>query len=438
MARMSGLGSVVSRTTGTAVAPFVPSKGATALQVELALQKREGLATAFIKSARFGYVRLVPAPGIAMLSARVESENLVRDQVTFQELETASSPYFAFKTDLFKFHGRKDRDAWDLLRRPQTYADLEEENIEEKFPEDLPSRALICAFDRVIAHNRWRHILRKRRLQAIFSLPLVAMSFGWPFLGQAVERAAAIAVDAPAGLGEAWSRYLTGGIATAVAVALAGALALRLRYHLDNHTNAFEHVNESSCQILANHMTRVNSDIRALFNKLMSDITSSQANLQDVSHPEWAEKAKRVFKAALWEARRIESLEHFWQLRLEKLRLFEIAGNEIGNWLSRAIAVALVAVALLLAPVVWHPATAAIAAAIWWIGRTTRRREYGFDMRRIVAQGFQETWEPFCKLGYYDKIAQEYGDCKNQIRTTLVKDVFGTGSPGGQRRSRGE
>jgi hypothetical protein len=80
-----------------------------------------------------------------------------------------------------------------------------------------------------------------------------------------------------------------------------------------------------------------------------------------------------------------------------------------------------------------------VAVAIWYLGWTTRRPGYGFDMSRIVAQGFQKSWQPFSELGYYDRIAQEYGDCKSQYRATALKDlVVGAALPGGQRRSRSE
>jgi hypothetical protein len=417
------------------MAPFTPSKEATAHQIAAQLTRREQIAQQFIEAAPLGYVKLNSEPNITMLSSRVGKDNLVRDPNKVRDLEKLSNQYFGFRTELFKFQVRQDRTAWDLLQRPQSYADLEEENIEEKFPEDIESRALICALGRVIGKNRWKHIVRKRLLQIVFSLPMVALLLWWPSLIVAIENMTPIVRDLSSGLSPASRSYLVGAIMISVVAVVAVALTARLRYLLGHHTLQFTAVNESSCQILARVMTSVHADIVALFNKLIKDdITTSQVNFEDVSRQDWVENAKKVFRAALWEAKRMEYLERFWQLRLERLRLFEIVGNEIGNLTSRAVAVAILAVSLWLAPNLWHPVTVAIAVGIWYIGWTTRKQEYGFDMDRIEHQGFQKAWKPFCDLGYYEKIAQEYGDSKNQIRTFSMQNVFGAGSPSGQKR----
>ena len=340
-----------------------------------------------------------------------------RRRSLLDELREESERFFGFKTSLFKFHRRSHRGLWSLIWHPQSYADLEEENIEEKFPGDIQSRALVCALNKVIGHNQRRHILKKRLLQAIATAPLIAAGVLWPaIVAFLAERMEGVTV-----LGYATDAVVTASAAAiglcAAYVALAASL---MRFALTHMMHAFSEVNANSCQVLSNHMTKISARIRGISNKLLNiDITLSQNNLESIKHEDWPSKVERAFKLALWEPKRIGSMERFWQLQLERLRRFEVLSDAAGNWLSRALAAGLVGVAL-----AWiylqhgglalHAGTVVLTLGAWYFGQLTRRRQYSFGMDEIVQQGFERNWSPFSSMRYYHNIAQQFRSSKGE------------------------
>lgn len=205
-------------------------------------------------------------------------------------------------------------------------------------------------------------------------------------------------------------------------------------------------MNSNGCLVLSEHMTGVNAKIKGLFNRLLiTDIALSQANFESVRRDEWPSGVERIFKLALWQAKRIEYLEKFWQVRLERLRLFKIISDEVGNTSSRFIALALAGLSIGASYIVWdqgglfHPSTLALIATAWYLGWLTRKPEYSFGMDAIVRQGFGGSWVPFSSLRYYDSVAQQYGGCKAQIQIYILQGMgLVLGGPGQQRPRQGE
>jgi hypothetical protein len=390
------------------------------------------MADEFIEPARLGYVRLKPAPQITTTSDGIGERNLVDDrtcgaQELLDKLGEESERFFDFEAKLFKFHGRFDRGLWHLIWHPQSYADLEEENIEEKFPGDIQSRALVCALNNVIRHNQRKHILKKRLLQAIATAPLIAAAVFWfsivAFLAERIDGITAFGYTPDVAV-------TATGAAIGLCVGYVALAASAMRFALSHMMHAFSEVNASSCQVLSNHMTRTCAKIKGISNKLLNiDITLSQNNLESIKHEDWPSKIEQIFKLALWEPKRIEAMERFWQLQLERLRRFEALSDAIGNWLSRGLAAGLVGATLAWIYVqnggfVLHAGTLAMMLGAWYFGRLTRRRQYSFGMDEIVQQGFERNWIPFGSVRYYHNIAQQFRSSKGEIRMYKLRIVF--------------
>jgi hypothetical protein len=443
------------------VVEFKPSNQAREYHIRAAIRARDEKARDFLVPSQFGYVTLRPRINIRTRSDAIDDDmNLVDVDIhkedtrrLLEDLAENAGQYFAFRTELFKFHARKDRNLWDLFRRPQTYADLEEENIEERFPEDRDYRALMCALNIVIRHNQWNHIIKKRVLQAIFSVPLVVGYIWWPDL---ITRLESI-VRAPwlEQLGVAHAAREVASVTALLLVLLYMLLAgFGMAYALKYLMQAFALPNAFSCQVLARHLTRVSAKIIGLFKKLLdTDINLSQMNVAKVSKVNWPQRVTIVFKLALWEGRRIEYLEKFWQLRFERMRLFELVSDEVGNMSSRLIAVAVIATAIGTSYLIWdrlaifHMETLALVIAVWYLGRLTRKPKYSFDMDAIRHQFSAVKYEAgqtgdtdgasegeLIDLHYYGRVGQQFGGSKATIRNSMVEGIFpaGGGGAGGQ------
>ncbi|MGE0851867.1 MAG: hypothetical protein AB7O44_19950 [Hyphomicrobiaceae bacterium] len=424
---------------GTALVPFTPSREATELRIRAALDERSRIATGFVERARLGYRRLKPAPRIATVTDGIGDTNLVDDpkpetQALLQELGEQSKHYFDYKVELFKFHRRFDRGVWSLFKRPQTYADVEEENIEEKFPGDIRSRALMCGLNMVIKYNQWKHIAKKRLLQVGFTMPVALLYVWWTSV---ISYVAGHLPAGEAGVVYWWADKVDP--ATAIVLALGGGYifgaTLLMRYFLSHMMHMFEEVNANSCQVLSNHMNKVSAKIKGIYIKLLiTDITLSQNTLESIKSEDWPWKVERVFRLALWVAKRVEYLEQFWQLQLERLRLFETVSDFIGNFVSWFLTFLLIGGAIGASYLLYgssdlaHSGILLLVVAAWYFGRVTRKPEYSFGMDDIVRQGFEGDWSPFSTVKFYDNIAQQFRSSKGDIRINKLRDVLFTQS----------
>lgn len=425
---------------GTALMPFSPSRKATELSIRAALEDRNKMAEGFVEPARLGYKRLKPAPNITTVTDGIGDINLVDDpkpetQKLLRELGEESKQYFDYKAELFKFHHRSDRGIWNLVWRPQTYADLEEENIEEKFPVDKGSRAMMCALNKVLKYNQWKHILKKRLLQLGFSVPMVMLYIWWTAIVGYVADNSLVAALASSSW---WYGAIDPGVAAVAVLALGYVLTatVLLQYMLGHMMHMFEEVNANSCQVLSNHMNRISGKIKAIYTKLLiTDITLSQNDLESIKSEDWPAKVERVFRLGLWMPNRVECLERFWQLQLERLRLFENVSDAIGNFTSWLVTAGVIGSAIVATYYVsgsWdiiQPGLVILAGAAVYFGRVTRRSEYSFGMDDIVRQGFERDWTPFSSVKYHANIAQQFRSSKGDIRINKLRDVFTSSTP---------
>ena len=424
--------------TGTAVTPFVPTRRS---KIADRLAKRRGLTSEYIADAAFGYRKLKNDIELGSILDKIKGDvNLVIEdggdtKSLLKELCEQSNFYFDYETDLFHFHDQHDKGFIHFFRRPFTFADLEEESIEEKFPDDIEARALIRALYSILKKNQWNHIYQKRIIQASFSFPIALIGFAWPLIAPLISRTLNLNVF------QGMVRYIPDLLVSVMSfvpfvlvLALYGFIADRImRKLLEYVTGLFTEINGTSCHILSNDLTALNGALARTFTKLLvSDIVTSQARLEVVEKPDWPEKATRVFTLAMWIARRIEYLEKFWQLQMERLRVFEMISDEFGNMTSRVVAIlvlALYGVGLAcfyswggLADIASNMSMFVVATiVVWHLSRVSCRSRYSFNMNDIVHQGFQKKWQPFKSIGYYQRIAEQYGNGISALRFTLLR-----------------
>ncbi|WP_395646164.1 hypothetical protein [Terricaulis sp.] len=356
------------------------------------------------------------------------------------ELGAAAETFFTFRPRFFRYVVPHKQRVRDLIRNPFSHADLEEEEIEEKFPDDIRRRALLKALNFVLVRNQLRHIYRKRTYQAAYSVALIAIAIVWLVLGEGALRmawstlpASAIrdALLSPAAVLAAWA-------ASFILVMLASFPLLRFFYRRDllNTTDRFKSSNETACAKASESMTNFSKEVGERFSNLINAIRGSEDHLELVREEHWPAHAREIFRIALWDAKRVECLEKFWQLQFERLRIYELILDRLGNLTSVLLAWVLVftvasvlAVVALLTRDVAHLAMSGgvLVAALWIIrrfGRISRDEKMSFDMNDIIDQGLETRWPPFSKIDYYDRIAQEIENGLGAKRIIKIQNIF--------------
>lgn len=424
--------------TSTSTA-LIEYEGIQPLQAELdsEIATRDKIAISYVVKTGVGYHGLKPGITISTISDRIGDKNLVVDasksaESLLQELEERSKRYFEFRIDLFKFYSRHDRGFMGLFMIPMTHALLEEETIEQKFPDDVQARALMLAFNAVIRKNQYTHILHKRCLQIAFTLPIFILYLLWPALGSLPLSYLGVQLDRFLPSIMVGAGFLSLSALCFIFLLLAYLLLTRvlMTFCLSLVTTVFKHSNEASCDRIITVLTGLNSNIARLFNKLnFTDIAASQADFNMVSDDLWPGQTERVFKLSLWTARRIEHLERFWQIQLERLRVFELISDRLGNYSSIGVWLLFQIVALgvdagrvyLDEWTSWLPALMlflVFALASWWIGLLSRQDRFSFGIGDIRRQGF-DAWAAFGKLKYYDRISSQYRNGKAEIQKEI-------------------
>jgi hypothetical protein len=415
--------------TGTAVVPFTSSRQAEELLIQAAVARRNKLSETFIVPLRLGYVELTPAPEINTISEGIGETNLASDfrpetQKLIRELEKQAEKYFKYRGELFKFNNRDHRNLFDLLKRPQTYADLEEENIEEKFPEDIEYRAFMCALNKAIKRNQYIHIIKKRLRQFYYTLPVAVLFVFWSYLVNNLNNVLAdmrlpiLSMAIPRASFSPWILMLASLLYIFIA-------RYMIKNELEQHVHLFLAANTGSCRTLNAIMTNINSKIRSLYNRLLKDIRLSQAAFENITNNEWPSRVEKVFKLAIWQGKRIEYLERFWQIQFEKLRVFQLVSSLGGNMLSYFVSALIVTIAFIITLLV--PGNGRVIGidlaififAAWYFGYLTRKSEYSFSIDTIVKQGLEKNWISF-NSQYYNGIGQQMRSDKDEIRTAKL------------------
>jgi len=415
----------------TALAPY---DGSAEGGHEARVTYRHELARKHIAAGKGNYAILSVDPETTSPLSNYDERTLFRgDSDDLGVLRTLSERYFNFRPALFKFHLRPGRTLADLLpwRRPATHADLEDEDVEQKFPDDINIRAAIEALNLVIVENQVRHIRLKRWYQFLASAVVVVFAVIWFFFGHLLSavilQSLSPELNTPAA---GWGLWLFFTIAFLAGIARSAQAVLKRELH--DTTDLFKAANEASCSRLVSVMTRFNGDIRARFTKLLSSIKDTAEVWELVKSETWPDKAGDVFKVAMWEGKRVESIEKFWQTQFERLRLFELISDYVGNLSSMAIAIAIsivLGLALLIGVAFDQSLLEAMARAacllvpalfaIWHFGAISRRPGLSFGMADIVDE-FKDRWQHFSTLRYYENLAGQFKWGMDAKRTNIV------------------
>jgi hypothetical protein len=400
------------------------------------IKARDALIDQYIEIHGGRYRHLTAAPDVRSSSDSFEvSQGLFGADAATQrdEMKALSDRYFNFRIEFFKFSRRPDRDFADMWKRPLTHSDLAEEDIELKFPEDRKARALIKAFHAVMRSNQWRHIRRKRYWQFIFGVVLIGLAAVWTEGAFRYCSAGAAHLTSLSWLQTvlSWAAWTIALMAMAPSVWF--LIRPLLRWRLENTTEHFKEANQTSCANLRASMTTFNATVSTRFTNLLNVIKSSEDNAELVKAHNWPLLSRELFKIAMWEGKRIESMEQFWQMQFERLRLLELWTDRLGNLSSILLAGSMIVLCLaVLVPCSVGGGWGALprllivltisALGLWRMGVISRRSELSFGIQDIISQGFESEWQAFGSLGYYDKISQEFENGMGAKRMEKIRD----------------
>ncbi len=426
--------------TSKALVVYAPSRET---KVREALDKRNQLADSFITHAPLGYVSLkVDDFGVSrpdpLTTLNLASDFTPRTRDLIRDLVQQSRYYFDCREDLNHSQGLRERGIWSVVAKRQSYADLEEEAIEEKFPGDISARALICAFVKATKLNYRTYAVRKLALQFCCLLPILMVAILWtPIVGR-------IASNLPFSVAKlALLSLEPRGVATAILLlmilAYTGAAAGVAKMALSWSYQCLRAIDDWNSQALLGNLTALNARIREVFYKLtVTDISVSQSTLESIKHDDWAERAEEVFKLGLWQAKRIEYLERFWRMEFDRLGVFKATAATADKWLPRLTGVSSVSIAaglgyLLSAWINVDPlGYASLGLAAWYFSRVISHRRFSAAIK-ILSGDFDQQWRSFQTLGYYDAVAREFGAAKRQLRMQVLRDSYSGDLPWGRR-----
>lgn len=357
-------------------------------------------------------------------------------------LGKSADAFFKFRHRFFRFAVGRPQRIIDQIKAPFTHADLEEEEIEEKFPDDIKRRALLKALNHVLIRNQRRHILRKRTYQGFYTLVATLLMGAWFVIGPSQCGALLRRLNLPAPEQMVFAVWI---VAFALVFVMSRFfLGWLYQRDLTNTTDRFKSSNRTACATASESMTNFSNEVGERFSKLLGAIKSSEDHLEWVRDTHWPEHGREIFRIALWDAKRVECIEKFWQLQFERLRIFELILDRVGNlssivlgWSIIIVAALVLAVAALAQQNLLISIEAAVVfVGVFWItrrfGATSRQPKLSFDMHDIIKQGLETNWSPFAHLDYYDRIAQEIENGLGAKRINKIEGIF-QGSGGGNR-----
>ena len=355
------------------------------------------------------------------------------------ELGRAAELYFKFRPRFFRNSvGRKQR-VRDFFRNPFPHSDLEEEEIEEKFPDDIRRRALLKALNFVLVRNQVTHILRKRTYQAAYTLATSLVGAAWLIFGHDILQRNQVVIDALA-MARLNSPVAVLALWAVSFLLLVGAVFVvsQAFYErdLENTTDRFKKSNEAACAKASENMTNFSKEVGERFSNFLGAIKGSEDHLEIVQDQHWPAHSREIFRIALWDAKRVESIEKFWQLQFERLRIYELVLDRIGNFSSVGLAwtmSALAALGLLIWALLDYSMATSAMAVLGFLtvhtiahrfGKISRREKLSFDMDDIINQGIETRWPPFSNINYYDRIAQEIENGLGAKRIIKIQNIF--------------
>jgi hypothetical protein len=355
-----------------------------------------------------------------------------KHDAVLKDLEKLTALLFEFKFDHFKLAGRPERDKLiPLMLNPFSHADLEEEDIENRFPEDRRMRSLIRALFFVIHDNQQAHIYSKRLWQlcgaTVFALLSLVCFVGYYFVDMVMPVEYRI-WSAPA--------WVLGYFVISMGVYL--TLKPIIGRELDNTTTTFKDANLVSSARMRASLTELYRRTSDRLQEILHLLDGSTGDQNFTRNKAWPKQARRVFRVAMWEGMRLESLEKFRQLQFERLRVYYVQTERMGNlssyviWLAVAIAVLVVVLVVAAILGAWQGwAIAAIVVLANFIvgsrfAEASRTADRSFRMTDLAEECRFELWSTF---NFYGQIAHSYEMALTAVVREATNMIGGVAPP---------
>jgi hypothetical protein len=361
-----------------------------------------------------------------------------------QAFEKAIDEYFGFRIDYYPFFepagGNMPVAAWNIFD-PRTwiyFVDINDEVTEQKFKVDQDVRAFITAFRISIERNRWKIIRLKRFIQTanligaflpsvfVAFLPLLK-DFGVPV----------VKLDTPWALGLA--------LAYAAVFFLGSWLLL---WYQGTRESQLSTVISNNGKTLGSAMQRRANNLGKNFVTFLAKIDAEEAT-RKMADASWTDRSAWWMKLSLWNPKRIEYMEKFFQSEMQRTRIFMLRSGWSGYGLAvvslaavTAAAAFLIGVEFGLASLLKHESLRPVASLLLFAGGlvlgfwfTRRSLKSSITLQDIsVPLGLEPLGENarFADVMLHEKVSEQIRKDKEKIRQANLRGGgFGDGGPRG-------
>ena len=292
-----------------------------------------------------------------------------------------------------------------------SFTDIIDESIETKFPRDQGLRAFISAYAKIVKENQRIQIIKKRLIQIlaqffIFLLPLAFFFFPDCFVDNTVNIAG-----------------LSIGVGIAV-LACNWILRVTVQRLVDNF-------NSDARFLSARIQNRLNALVQ-IYASSLKKVHDEEFSREGGANPEWPGRSKWWTQLALWLALRVDHIEKFLQLEMQRLRVFLMVTNALGNLSSWFITLVIAAIvfltvnpigsmldARLISPVSVSFLIAVIVAAL--IGHTTTLQKFSIEFSNLNRTIGETDWPSFAEMNLEEDIGELVRVDKENIRVEKLR-----------------
>lgn len=251
--------------------------------------------------------------------------------------------YFNFRIDYFPgYEAKASLLDWNARI---WFADINDEMMEAKFPRDMSLRACISAYHITVRKNQATNIRRKRLFQFAGSFAMLTPALALAFFQDALLPRTFTAGGQKALFStEPLSLAFFGVLALFLVI---GFLVTRVTIGITttHMTSAFR----GNAKDLNAKLQRRMNTLRQNYTRFYKAIAEEEFSGRDSDGAEWTDRAKWWARLAMWMPKRIEYLEKFLQSEMQRIRVFRIWTDALGNlsatltWLACAVAILIVA-----------------------------------------------------------------------------------------------
>lgn len=276
------------------------------------VQKRQEDAQRLIHKDR-KYCRLVDTPNTRLPDEPYDYQN--RDDY-YAEVQQ----YFGHRTDYYAKYDVKSLALWQFWKRSwRDMSSLFDETIEQRFPRDRSLRKYISAFQIATVSNQKSNIRVKRSIQAFGQMIAFIPAYYLLTFDDATQ------ITTP--FGTLGGNGLV-GVITGIAALSIIALNVILRHDCERVREAYS----SDARLISSKIqSRLNAIVN-IYQMSLSKVHEEEYAQEGGANPEWPGRSKWWSQLSLWLPMRVEGIEKFLQLEMERLHIHIIRLDKIGNW----------------------------------------------------------------------------------------------------------